>query len=127
MTRIVKVKPKVPSEDFEQARLSTWLDRQNIRFFAIPNGGSRNPIEGAKFKRCGVKSGVPDLCMPIPSGPYHGLYIEMKRKQGGTVSPTQKEWIVYLRSVGYFADVAFGFEHAKEIINNYLSLLPPAA
>lgn len=124
MARIAKT---VPTEDQEQIMLATWMTKQGIRFYAIPNGGSRNLIEAIKFKRCGVMPGVPDICVPIPSGSYHGLYLELKRVKGGKVSDNQKYWLEFLREKAYYAEVAAGFDEAKEIILYYLSLTKPAA
>jgi hypothetical protein len=117
----------VPTEDQDQAKLVVWMEKQGIKFFAIPNGGRRTFTEGIKFKRCGVRKGVPDLCLPFPSGPYHGAYIELKRIKGSQVSEEQKYWLIYLRSVGYFAEVAKGFDEAKELVLKYLSFTPQAA
>jgi len=117
----------IPTEDQEQAKLCAWLTKEGIRFYAIPNGGSRNLIEAVKFKRCGVQPGIPDLCIPIPSGSYHGLYIELKRIKGGRISDSQIYWLTFLREKGYYAEVANGCQEAKEIIIHYLSLTKPAA
>lgn len=97
------------------------MTKQGIRFYAIPNGGHRNKWEAAKLKRCGVQSGVPDICIPIPSGSYHALYLEIKRVKGGKVSDNQILWLSYLREKGYYADVGYGFDEAKDIIVHYLS------
>lgn len=126
MTRIVKLKA-VPTEDQEQIMLATWLTKQGIRFYAIPNGGQRNLFEALKFKRMGLSPGIPDLCIPIPSGSYHGLYLELKRMSGGKVSDNQAEWLDFLREKGYQAQVAKGFEEARAIILDYLSLTKPVA
>lgn len=120
MTR--KVKAPVPTEDQEQMKLVTWMTKLGIRFYAIPNGGRRSYLEAVKFKRCGVQPGIPDLCIPIPRDPYHGLYIELKRMSGGKVSEYQREWITFLKGQGYYACVAEGFEAAKAIIKEYFSL-----
>lgn len=117
--------PKVliPSEDTEQTLFATWMDKQNIPFFAIPNGGKRHLMEALKFKRSGVKSGVPDIFVTIPSGGYHGLFIEMKRTKGGIVSDNQLYWLSLLREKGYFAEVCYGFDEAKQTLQTYLSLV----
>lgn len=120
-------KNTTPLEDYEQIRLATWLTGQGIRFYAIPNGGKRNLVEALKFKRSGVQPGVPDVCIPIPSGSYHGLYIELKRVIGGKVSQPQSEWLAFLREKGYYAEVAKGFDEAKEMVLHYFSLTKPAA
>jgi hypothetical protein len=121
------VKKIVPTEDEEQITLATWLTKQGIRFYAIPNGGRRNLREAVKLKRTGLSPGVPDICIPIPSGCYHGLYIELKRQKGGKLSTEQINWLEFLRERGYYADVAFGFEEAKQIVLYYLGLTKPAA
>jgi len=88
--------------------------------YAIPNGGSRNIIEAANLKRQGVKSGVPDLCLPVARNGYHGLYIELKTAKGRT-SENQDAWIAELRGQGYRVEVAMGCEEAIEILRGYLS------
>jgi hypothetical protein len=118
---------KVLSEDQEQARLVSWLTKQGIIFFAVPNGGRRTLLEGVKFKRTGVQSGVPDMVIPIPSGGYHGLFIEMKRAKGGVLFTNQVYWLSLLRDKDYYAEVAYGFEEARDIVTHYLSLTPKAA
>ena len=112
-----------PSEDQEQAWLVAWLRREHpsVRIFAIPNGGGRSKAQGALLKATGTSPGVPDLMIPTPRGPYHGLFIEMKRTKGGSVSKEQKDWIAYLQAQGYQAIVCRGFEEAKREIECYLS------
>lgn len=83
--------------------------------------------EAVKFKRSGVKSGIPDICVPLPSGSYHGLYIELKRRKGSRISDNQIYWLAYLREKGYYAEIAYGFDEAKEMVLHYLSLTPKAS
>jgi hypothetical protein len=116
-----------PTEDQEQMRLVNWLTNQRIKFYAIPNGGKRSLQEAIKFKRTGVQPGVPDICIPLPSGSYHGLFIELKRSFGGKVSDSQQEWLTFLNQNGYYAKVANGFDQAKEIVEYYFSFTKPAA
>lgn len=129
MTRIVSLKKVLPTEAQEQILFVTWLKKQGYRVSASANGGSRNLFEAMKFKKMGVSPGFPDVevPLPLPGGPYHGFYIEMKRQKGGKVSPEQAEWLAYLKDKGYFAEVAYGFEHAKEMWNYYISLYKKAA
>jgi hypothetical protein len=111
----------------EQSLLIEWCDMMSARIpglnmiYHIPNGGSRNKAEAANLKKQGVRPGVPDLCLPIASRGYHGLYIEMKTKDGVT-SKDQKDWIMSLREQGYAAKVCRGFEDAKEFICKYLEV-----
>ena len=87
--------------------------------YHVPNGGKRDAKTGRALKRQGVKAGVPDLCLPVARGGYHGLYIELKAGKN-TTSPKQKEWINDLGQQGYYAAACRGWEEAKETIENYL-------
>ena len=111
------------SEAEEQATLFEWASyHPELKYmYAIPNGGSRNPREAKNLKRQGVKRGVPDLCLPLPRGVYHGLYIEMKVGRNKT-SEFQDDFIQHLRSVGYYVDVCYGFEEARRLITAYMHL-----
>jgi hypothetical protein len=79
-----------------------------MRIFAIPNGEARSKATGARLKLEGVSPGVPDLFIPA-----WGVWIEMKRAKGGTVSAVQKDWHAYLRSIGQRVIVAYGFADAR--------------
>lgn len=72
-----------------------WFRYQYPHFarllFAVPNGGARDRVTGAIMKAEGVVAGVADLLLLVPSGPYHGLAIEMKTRTGRQ-SDSQKEW-----------------------------------
>lgn len=87
----------------------------------VPNGGKRGKTEAARLKRMGVKPGVPDLCLPVARGGYHGLYVEMKRRDGGRVSSEQRAWLAALHAGGYCALVAEGHEQAIAAIRDYLA------
>ena len=119
--------PKIQHEGDEQAKLFNWIAFMKCRYpeldmlYHIPNGGSRNIKEAANLKRQGVRAGVPDLCLPVPSGKYHGLYIEMKY---GKNKPTnnQREWLSKLKEQGYAVSVCYGWEEATKVICKYLKL-----
>jgi len=42
----------------------------------------------------------------------------MKRAKGGVLSAYQKDWIVYLESIGHTVIVGHGFDDAKEKVHN---------
>jgi hypothetical protein len=117
-----KSKDTVPTEEQDQIRLAVWLTKQGIRFTASANGGKRSLIEAIKFKRMGVSKGWPDISIPYVRKPYYGLYIELKRVCGGVVSTEQRDWLDFLKSQGYYAEVAKGFDEAKIIIEKYMGL-----
>jgi len=89
--------------------------------FHVPNGGTRDVIEAKHLKEQGLKSGVPDLCLPVPRGQYHGMYIEMKTEVGKT-SPEQDWWIEQLKVQGYYVGVCHGWQPAIQIIEWYMKL-----
>jgi VRR-NUC domain len=118
-----------PSEHEEQVALIEWVqicgliyDSRLESLYAIPNGGNRHIGVARKLKAEGVKSGVPDLCLPVASKGYHGLYIEMKRMKGSSTSFEQKEFMQQLDAQGYLAVVCKGWVKAAETLIDYLQL-----
>jgi hypothetical protein len=115
-----------PTEAEEQRELFKWAKRQSGRhpelqyMYHVPNGGRRRTREAALLRAEGVKSGVPDIVLPAPKRPYHGLYIEMKRQKSGTVSEDQKKYLDFLNFAGYKAVVCHGWKEASDTIMNYL-------
>ena len=116
-----------PTEEAEQAAVFEWATLMQPQFpelsllFHIPNGGWRAPATAAKLKAQGVKPGVPDLFLPVARGGFHGLWIEMKRRSGGKVSPNQRDWIMELTYQHYRAEVCQGAEEACDLIYKYLT------
>lgn len=111
------------NEHQEQVAVINWFRLQHRQYasylFAIPNGGVRNIGTAVKLKKEGVLAGVPDLFLMIPMNGYHGLWIEMKIK-GGRISDSQKEFMSAATLMGYPVVVCYGFDEAKNAINNYL-------
>jgi len=116
-----------PSEEEEQAAVMEWTVLMEKQFpelrllFHIANGGERHPAVAAKLKKTGVKKGVPDLFLPVARGGFHGLWVEMKRRKGGTLKPEQKQWIADLEGEMYRCVVAHGCEEACDAIYKYLT------
>lgn len=60
-----------PTEDVEQMCLFRWADAQSGKYpelslmYHIPNGGKRGKAEAGRFRAMGVKSGVPDIFLPV--------------------------------------------------------------
>jgi hypothetical protein len=119
---------QVPKEGIEQKYLFIWARYESGKYpelellYHIPNGGSRNKLEAARLKEQGVKAGVPDLCLPVARGGYHGLYIELKRLKGGRLSAEQKELIPKLAAQGFCVKECKGWVAASEEIEKYLKL-----
>ena len=121
------VKPRVPTEDQEQIALfnwAAWMSKTKwpelAMMYHVPNGGYRNKAEAGRFRAQGVKSGVPDIVLPVARGGYHGLYIELKRTVGGRVSEEQREWLGKLNAQGYYTAVCKGWEEASHVVRSYL-------
>lgn len=126
------------TEHQEQAALFAWATVMSGRqpelklLYAIPNGAfmggetAQAKLRGIqryrKLEAEGLKKGVPDICLPCARQGYHGLYIELKRIKGGTVSHEQKEWLAALNTEGYKAVVCRGFDEAKTVIEEYLGI-----
>lgn len=106
---------------FEWAALVSGKHPELQLLYHIPNGGSRNKAEAANLKKQGVKAGVPDLCLPVPRGEFHGLYIELKYGKNKP-SKAQEKWITDLKNQNYAAFVCYGWEEAKNVITVYLYL-----
>lgn len=112
------------TEKDEQIALFDWASyRPDLQLmFHITNEGRRSVQHTMSLIRQGMKPGVPDIFLPLARGKYHGLFIELKQKHGGRLSPEQKEWQRALLEEGYCATVCKGFDEARETIDWYLRL-----
>lgn len=106
---------------FEWAVLSEGKHPELKRLHHIPNGGLRNKAVAVRMTQEGVRRGVPDMCLPLPKGEYHGLYIEIKRIKGGVLSDDQESWIKWLLDNGYYATVCYGAADAIKTIDWYIN------
>jgi len=89
-------------EDVIQKAICKYLDLRKVCYWAVPNGGSRSAIEGAKLKATGTKSGVPDITV-VYDGMYWGL--EVKRPANdkhpkGYLTQSQKDMHEKIRNAG---------------------------
>ena len=109
-------------EENEQIVICNSLMKMNVLFYHIPNGGRRNHFEAIRLKRMGVKAGIPDICIPLARGGYHGAYGEVKRRVGGVVSDNQKWWLNELKEQGYYVFVAHGADDFIKHVQIYLKL-----
>ena len=113
-------------EESEQIAIMQWAEMARGKYPAlkwlhhIPNGGQRSKATAARLKAAGVKSGVPDLCLPCPCGDYHGPYIELKVGRNKP-SANQNSWLDYLDGAGYCVRVCWGADEAIGEITKYLN------
>lgn len=115
-------------EHNEQVRLFAWARREVERrpelelLFAIPNGGARSAVTGARLKEEGVRRGVPDMMLPVARGGFHGMFIELKADAKARPTKEQTLWLAQLSERGYRAVVCHGAGEAQAALLEYLSL-----
>ena len=131
-------KKKGSPEHDEQVFLFEWANIMANKYpelkflFAIPNGGQRNVVVATRMKAEGVKSGVPDVFLPVPFSRANkstgeiedlkaGLWIEMK-VGSNKPSANQKEWLDFLEESGYQVEVCYSGREAVNTIIDYLML-----
>lgn len=110
---------KLGHEEIEHRAVVTWLKYKHIPVMHF-NNTPRNAIDGARLKAMGLLKGTPDLFIPVPRSSFHGLFIEMKRRLGGFVSPDQARVIEMLNGLGYYAVVCHGSDDAIRTIEHYM-------
>src|SRR5690606_13320384 len=122
--------------------------------FAVPNGATfgstqkERAIRGGKMKAEGLRTGVPDVCLPVPAPKYGkiliitdqirhwytGLFIEMKKPAArykkkatthkwdtGGVDEEQVNWLNFLEQQGYKCVVCYSWYEAANEIKFYLT------
>lgn len=120
------LKNLIPRETEEQAAVIEWWGWKckawNIPahlLYHIPNEGTGSAARGRIQKKQGLRAGAPDLCLAVARGGYHGLYIEMKRKNGCT-SLEQRIFQEDLTAQGYKAVTCWQAQQAQDAITAYM-------
>ena len=128
-----KGSPLCPLERDEHNRVISWAklmvstgQEPRLRFLRSGFEGLRLTM-GVRMqvKRQTVSVGFPDLFLAVPVWGlkhYCGLFVELKRLKGGTVSAEQAIMIGDLQSLGYKAIVCRGADHAISEIKRYLGI-----
>lgn len=97
--------------------------RLRPRLFAVPNGGARDAVTGARLKAEGVLPGVSDLVLLVPNAAHCALLIEMKTP-AGRLSEAQKQWRDHLTADGHYRyDVCRSLDDFIRSVSDYLSLV----
>ena len=115
------------TEAQEQATLFRWAAQPSIRgrypelklLHHVKNETKEGAAQVAIDRARGVRKGVPDLCLPVARGGYHGLYIEMKTAKG-RLSTEQEWWLKELNGQQYRAVMCRGWEEAVKVLEEYL-------
>lgn len=110
-----------------QTACVAWFKYQHpdlaLNLFAVPNGGARDRVTGAKLKAEGVVAGVADLLLLAPSydGKYHALSIEMKtNEKGSRQRDSQKEWQKAVEATGNRYAICRTFDEFQTAIADHL-------
>ena len=91
--------------------------------FAVPNGGARDAVTGAKLKEEGVLAGVADLMLLLPRKGFRSLCIEMKTPSKASRQQTsQKDWQKAVEAQGYKYVVCRSVDDFVDVIDNYLTV-----
>ena len=100
-----------------------WFRTQHPKFnhnlFAVPNGGRRDKVTGAKLKAEGVLAGVADLILLKSNADYGALLIEMKTGSGKQ-SEVQGRWQKAIEKDGYKYVLCRSLDDFMREINAYL-------
>ena len=118
MNQIATIPPseiQIQAECFQYA----WNEYPTTRrcLFHVPNGGSRNKIEGMQLKASGVVAGVPDFVL-LWKGKAYGF--ELKTPTG-TVSDAQAAVHFAWRGQGVDVFVVRSVEEFKNLFTKILS------
>ena len=105
--------------------LAAWLDKKDLLWCHVPNGGWRTPATGARLKLEGLKPGVPDILIFTPPNAldekgysYLGVALELKRAKGGRLSPEQARWLDDLQGLGWYTVLAIGLADALDALSD---------
>ena len=100
-----------------------WFRAQHPKYrhnlFAVPNGGRRDKVTGAKLKAEGVLAGVADLILLKSNASHGALLIEMKTGSGKQ-SEVQGRWQRAIEKDGYKYVLCRSLEDFMREINAYL-------
>ena len=133
LKRSTNVKTKMDiiksSESEEQTKLFQWAEvaahlcgYEGLELmFRIPNEGKRTPYTGGKLKNEGLRTGVSDVCLPVPRGKYHGLFFEMKYGNN-KLTTEQRNFLRGVKKQGYATGLCYSADEAISLITKYYQL-----
>ncbi len=95
---------------------NTYPETRNM-LFHVPNGGSRNKIEGMQLKASGVIAGIPDIlfiwnCI---------LYAIEIKTTSGVLSDVQKKIHQIWRTNGINTYICYGYDETLKIITDIIN------
>lgn len=103
-------------EDDLQMQVAQYLDLRGWLYTHVANERKTTPQAGARLKRKGVKSGVPDILIFEPTSIGFGLAIELKAGKNKTTK-SQDHWLAELRRRGWKVAVCRSLDEVIEACN----------
>jgi hypothetical protein len=105
---------------FEWAMYQERAHPELSLMFAVPNAGFRRKGAAGRLIDEGLRSGVPDICLPVARGLYSALFIEMK---DGNKKPTENQaaWLTKLGQYGNCARICRSADEAIKTLQWYLN------
>ena len=122
MNMMARKKSCCPYEEDDHIALAELLDYAKILYFhpanelivkGLPEKARWRILK--KLKKMGMKPGVPDfviLTRPPNIPDARAVFLELKRREGGRITPAQREWQQALVAEGCISVVARGFDDA---------------
>ena len=92
---------------------------KTLAFFHPPNGGARDAVTGSIMHKMGVRRGILDLWLPVPSCGYSGLVLELKAPQK-YMTKEQKTWSDFLGRMGWRVWVCRSLSECIDTTTSYL-------
>jgi len=121
-----EIMAKNGTEDSHQKALFCWIALNLVKYPMLKwmhhiknEERSGNKIAGSIDKAKGVRSGVADNFLPYPAHGKHGLYIEMKIKDG-IQSIKQKEFMNDIRKAGYGYCLCYSWQEAVKVLELWI-------
>lgn len=131
---LIRAKPKL-LESAIQIQCVRWFKYVYKKYaddiYSIPNGSKlagdkrQRAIQAKRLEAEGLLKGASDLCIAVPIGEYHGMYIEMK-SESGTVSSEQKAFLERRKALGYYACVCYSGDDFEKEVRSYFSCSLPS-
>ncbi len=116
-------------EEFEQQAVCDWAYKcykDLIWEFLCKNNNEGKHTYGGwnRLKKQGFKTGMSDMFLAIPKGPYGGFWIEMKRPKtpthaAGKLTKEQESFLIKMRAIGYKAECYYSGDDAIKAIAEY--------
>jgi len=104
---------------FDWARLNEGKYPELELLYAIPNMGKRSYATANYMRSEGMRSGVPDIHLPVARGKYIGWWRELKTDTGRPTA-NQKKWIKRLSEHGHDVGICHGCDELIDEVTKYL-------